>query len=280
VIVNQAATSSVRFLLVVLCVWGLVCAPGCSKKPVRRQIPFDLDKLLPVKPVPVTDENWREKGIRLAKEKKYKKAIEAFQSYILEDPEDYFGFNALAVCYKNSGDFSGAMKNYDRALELATLAEEESKILANIGNLYFSADKPQAALGFYKEAHERFKRNPLYLIFIARTFVVLQDYERARKVLGQAEEIESRLSRYERDDDRGLGDYLMAYSYLALNEEDKVYKYLEKAIKANPKRFVKRVRRDLSDEKSLLFTLKGDPKLSKILNKYSLKSFFEAIFRH
>ncbi|MDQ7781302.1 MAG: tetratricopeptide repeat protein [Desulfomonilaceae bacterium] len=224
------------------------------------------------------EENWREKGVRLAKEKKYHEAVEAFQNYVVEQPEDYFGFNALAVCHKNMGDLPSAMKNYDRALELATVSEEKAKILANIGNLYFAADKPQTALDLYKEAFSEFDKNPLYLIFIARTWVALAEFDRARKVLLQAEEMENRLSRYERDEDRGLGSYLMAYSYLALNEEDKVFKYLKKALITNPGRFVPRIRQDLTDEKSLLFTLRDSPELSDALKHHSLAAFFESMF--
>lgn len=268
-----------RNLLIVLSLWCVLVCVGCAKKQVRRGIPFGLDKLAYEKASPKVEENWREKGVRLAKEKKYREAVEAFENLVVEQPEDYFGFNALAVSYKNMGDLPSAMKNYDRALELATVPEEKAKILANIGNLYFAADKPQSALDLYKEAFSEFGGNPIYLIFIARTWVALGEYERARKVLRQAEEMEGRLSRYENEDDRGLGSYLMAYSYLALNEEDKVYKYLNKALEANPKRFVQRIKRDIIDEKSLLFTLRDNPELNEALKKHSLATFLESIFQ-
>ncbi len=270
----------IRNLLIFLCTWCAVVCAGCSKKQVRTVSPVSLEKLENKKKPPSVEETWREMGVRLAKEKKYQAAVDAFQNYVLEQPEDYFGFNALAVCYKNMGDLPGAMKNYDRALELATVSEEKAKILANIGNLYFAADKPQSALDMYKEAFSEFSKNPLYLIFIARTWVALDEYDRARKVLRQAEEMESRLSSYEREEDRGLGSYLMAYSYLALNEEDKVFKYLKKALEANPKRFVQRIKRDLADEKSLLFTLRDNSELNDALKQYSLATFFESIFKH
>ena len=265
-------------MVCLLCVACLVFHAACSKKPVRRGVPFGLDKLFDEIQIRPTDTDWREKGVQLAQQKKFSEAVEAFQNYVVQEPEEYFGFNALAVCHKNLGDFSTAMKNYDRALELTNISEEKAKILANIGNLYFSADKPQAALGFYKEAASEFRRNPLYLIFIARAFVVLEEYDRARKVLVEAEGMEDRLARYERDEDRGLGSYLMAYSYLALNEEDKVFKYLSKALKANPKRFVKRIKRDLADEKSLLYTLRDNEVLKEDLEKYSLSTFLESFF--
>jgi hypothetical protein len=106
-------------------------------------------------------------------------------------------------------------------------------------------------------------------VLIARTFVILNDYDRARKVLTSAEEMHKNLEKYERDEDKGLGSYLMAYCYLALDEEDKVFQHLENALKANAEKYASRIENDVSDEKSLLYTLKDDPRLKKMLSRYS-----------
>lgn len=259
------------------CLCFVLALGGCAKKQVKQGVPFGLDAI-PVEKVVRTDEPWREKGMRLVHENNYQQAIDAFKNYVLENPEDSFGFNALAVCYKNLGDPSEAMSNYERALELVVSPEEKAKILANIGNLYFSADKPQAALGFYKEAAE-FDKNPLYLVLIARTFIVLQELDRAKKVLVEVETLKDRFDTQERGEDRGLASYLVAHSYAALSEEDKVREYLRKALKANPKRFVPRLKRDLSDEKNILYTLKEDPDLTKALDGYSLEALLDYGFK-
>jgi tetratricopeptide (TPR) repeat protein len=256
-------------LVLVLCLAGLIT--GCSKKVLRLGMPFELDKVFENR-FTAPQENWKDKGVRLAKEKDFPQAIEAFMRYVEEDPQNFFGFNAIAVCYKNLGDHSNAMKNYERALEFADSPEEKAKILANIGNLYFSADKPQVALGYYKDAAGEFPKNPLYLIFIARTFVVLNENDRAGKVLASAEKVHKDLEKHERDDDKGLGSYLMAYCYAALNEEEKVFQHLENALKANPERYVSRIEQDVSDEKSLLYTLKDDKRLMKLLQPFRTKA--------
>jgi tetratricopeptide (TPR) repeat protein len=269
--VRRHRTCSAGVLLVRGAVAGICAAMmvgGCGKKPVGQGIVFDLDKVFTGRPSPAL-ENWKEKGVRLAKDKNFGEAVEAFKNHVQEDPENFFGFNALAVSFKNMGDHSQAMKNYERALEFVDSAEERAKVLANIGNLYYSANKPQAALGYYKEAAAEFDKNPLYLVLIARTFVTLDEYDRARKVLTEAQKIHKNLDKYERDEDRGLGSYLMAYSYAALSEEEKVFTYLENALKTNPGKYVKRIEEDLSDEKSLLYTLKDDPRLQELLRKYS-----------
>lgn len=213
--------------------------------------------------------------MRLVQDNKYEQAVKAFKAYVLEDPEDSFGFNALAVCYKNLGDQANAMRNFERALELVVSPEEKAKILGNIGNLYFSADKPQAALGFYKEAASVCEKNPLYRALIARTFIALQEYDRAGKVLAEVEKLQKHGDKYEREEDRGLAPYLMAQSYAALNEEEKVLEYLRRALKTNPGKFVPKLKKDLSDQRSLLYTLKEDPALSGILSGYSLETLLD-----
>ncbi len=261
-----AARSVMRFLLIGIC--AIVAAAGCGKKAVRQGMPFDLDKVFTGIPSP-KEESWKEKGVRLAKEKDYPKAIEAFTQHVVEEPESFYGFNAIAVCYKNLGDHSNAMKNFERASEFTESPEERAKVLANIGNLYFSAGRLQVALDNYKEAASEFPKDPLYLVLIARTFLMLGDHERAKRVLATAEKIHKNLEKYERGEDKGLGSYLAASCYLALNDESKVLQYLESALKANPAKYVPRIEKDTADEKNLLFTLKDDPSLKKIMAKYS-----------
>ncbi len=252
----------------VLGICAILAAAGCAKKQVRTGMPFGLDKVFTGLPAP-TKETWKDKGIRLAKEKQFDQAIQAFMEHVVEEPEDFSGFNGIAVCYKNMGDHANAMKNYERALEFADSHEDIAKIRANIGNLYFSAGKPQVALDNYREAAKEFDKNPLYLVLIARTWVILNEYERAKKVLMTAEEMHKNLEKYERDEEKGLGSYLMAHCYLALNEEDKVFQHLENALKANAEKYVSRIESDVSDEKSLLYTLKDDPRLKRMLGKHS-----------
>ena len=250
---------------------ALVVNGGCGKKILKSGVPFGLDSVFQRKADAVKP-SWKENGIRLAKERKFKEAINAFTQHVLEEPESFSGFNALAVCYKNMGDHVNAMQNFERALEFADSPEERAKILANIGNLYYVANKPQSALRYYKEATAEFDKNPLYLILIARTFVALQDYDRARRVLTTAEQIEKDLATYERDDERGLGSYLMAYCFIALHDEEKVFDHLENALKSNPERYVHRFNKDVNDPTSPLYTLKGDPRFEKLLKTYASQS--------
>ncbi|MGC8907419.1 MAG: tetratricopeptide repeat protein [Desulfomonilaceae bacterium] len=241
---------------------------GCGVKPLKKGVPFDLDQVFPGV-FAAELEGPKEKGLRLVKARDYAGAIEAFKNYVLEQPEDFFGFNAIAVCYKNLGDNAKAMQNFERALEFAHSPEERAKVLANIGNLYSASGKYQVALGYFKEAYNEFPENPMYLILIARTFIYLDEPQRAQKVVKTIEEAMADLPRYEREEDKGLGYYLLAQVYAALNEEEKVFETLRKAMKANPSRFIARIEADSSDETNLFYTLKDDSRLKRLIRAFA-----------
>jgi tetratricopeptide (TPR) repeat protein len=258
----------IRHYLILAGVVSALLLCGCAPKKVSKGTPFDLDKLFVRDEPVVTEETNKEKGIRLAREKDYATAIEAFKKHVEENPENFFGFNAIAVCCKNMGEQAEAIKNFERALEFADSPEDRAKVLANIGNLYFSSNQFQAALGLYKEAASEFDKNPLYLILIAKTFLVLGENDRARRVLSTVEQAHKDLDKHEPNEDKGFGAYIMANCYAALNEEDKVFNYLESAIKANPDKYIAKIQTESSDPRSLFYSLQGDPRLTKIIDRY------------
>jgi hypothetical protein len=95
--------------------------------------------------------------------------------------------------------------------------------------------------------------------------VVLDDYERP-KGAAAAEKTLQDLEKYERGETRGWDHISPAQCYLALNDESKVFQYLESALKANPARYA-RIEKDVVDERNLLYTLKDDPLLKKTMAK-------------
>ncbi|MGC8605255.1 MAG: hypothetical protein ACP5VS_16430, partial [Desulfomonilaceae bacterium] len=136
------------------------------------------------------------------------------------------------------------------------------------GNLYYATAKYQAALGFYKEAAAEFDKNPMYMILIARTFVVLGDYDRAKKVLSVIDTKSLTSDDSDRGEDSGLNNYLLAEIHAGLNDEKGVYKNLASALSLNPARFGPKLRKDMRDEKSLFYTLQGDRQMQNILARY------------
>jgi tetratricopeptide (TPR) repeat protein len=254
--------------IAILLLLASVLLGGCGVKSLKKGVPFDLDKVFPGV-FAAEPETSKEKGLKLVKAKDYHGAIEAFKNYVLEQPEDFFGFNAIAVCYKNLGDNTKAMQNFERALEFAHSPDERAKVLVNIGNLYSASGKYQVALGYFKEAYNEFPENPMHLILIARTFIYLDEPQRAQKVVKTIEEAIADLPKYEREEDKGLGYYLLAQVYAALNEEDKVFETLRKAMKANPSRFIARIEADSSDETNLFYTLRDDSRLKKLIRGFA-----------
>jgi tetratricopeptide (TPR) repeat protein len=265
--------SRLLIILSMLCVFvcASILATGCSKKIIRQSTVFDLDKTFAEKSED-SRENFKDKGIQLARERNFVQAIDLLKKYTQDRPADFSAFNALAISYKNTGDFSNAMLNFEKALNLASAAEERAKILANIGNLYYSDGKYQAALGFYKEAASEFDKNPMYMILIARTFVVLGDYDRAKKVLSTLNSKGFCPSDLDKGEDRGLNNYLLAEIYTGLNDEKKVYANIEEALKLDLPRFRAKLLHDMRDEKNLFYTLKGDKRVNDILARHGSSS--------
>ena len=100
---------------VVCCVLPL--SFGCSKKVVRNGTVFGLDTLSLGKSVE-SDENLKEKGIGLAREKHFEKAIEDFTKALSLKPDYYFAYNNLGLARMKLEDYGGAVKAYTKAIEL------------------------------------------------------------------------------------------------------------------------------------------------------------------
>lgn len=274
-LLNGLSPRGIVFSALMVCAFAmlLLCA-GCSKKVVRKDtMVFDLDEVFKKGSGSVEageiHEQWRERALELARSGDMKEAVEAFERYVEQDPENYFGFNGLAVCYKRLKDQPAALTNFDRALELADTSSERAKVLGNIGNLYLDANQPQAALGYYKEAASKNKNHPYYLILIAYTFLKLGDHDRAHKVLVEAEDNIKRLKQLD-NVDQGKSYYYLARCLLGAGEEDreKVYRYLKLALKADSERLLPRLKRDVNNGQSLFYTLKDDEDLEKLLSQF------------
>ena len=100
----------------------LILLVGCSKKIVMQKSVFDLDNLSFEQPES-SGENLKGKGIRLAREKSFPEAIECLKKYTETEPKDFSAFNAMAISYKNIGDFAQAMKYFEKALNLTNVPE-------------------------------------------------------------------------------------------------------------------------------------------------------------
>ena len=273
----MVAGNGFRYVLV-LFLSGLIIlttVTGCSKKTVRNSsMVFNLDDVFKKRSDsnidPELHQKWKETALELARAGELKEAIEAFEKYIEQDPENYFGFNGLAVCYKKMKNPVSAMTNFDRALEFADEPAERAKILGNIGNLYLDTNQLKTALGHYREAANVYKKQPYYLILIAFTFLKQGQPDRAQKVLAQAERKISRLKELDQSE-QGKAYYYMARCILGTGEQDqeRVYRYLKLALKADPKHLVPRLKKDVNNGESLFYTLKDEKDFVNLISQYS-----------
>jgi tetratricopeptide (TPR) repeat protein len=247
----------------------LLSSGGCAKSVVKSDYaPFNFDKVFSGL-FPDRDESLRDRGIRLVREKDYESAAETFKKLVEEKTDDFFALNALAVCYKNQGDDSKAMENFEKALKIAGTGPRRAKVLANIGNLYYAAGKFQVSLGYYKEAAAESQENPLFLALTARNFLALDERDRAGKVLSNAEQLLKNPAKIEGDEDKGLTYYLMGESYLALNDEKKFFENFDRSVSIDPIKFLHMLKKDLYDPKSVLYTLRDDPRMRKYIKRHA-----------
>jgi tetratricopeptide (TPR) repeat protein len=248
---------------------------ACGLKTTVKGVVFDMDKVIQefkelTSPASQgQDQPRREEGRRLAEAGDLRAAVEAFKRVVEEEPENFFGFNAIGVCFKNMGDDENALKNFERALEFAESPKDHAKVLSNIGNLYFTRGNLQAALGYYKEASSYSDKNPLYFALIARTFMALGEADRAQRVLAQSDEQGATPDDGDKPEDAATAYYLMALCWAGLGNEAEMMRRLELSLRTDPTRMAVRLGKDLQDERSLLYTMKDEPALKALGAKYS-----------
>ncbi len=212
--------------------------------------------------------SWKDRGLALVGKRKYRDAIIAFQRYMREHPNDFFGPNAIGICYKNIGNHKEAVRHFDMALELAKKPEHKAKARANLGSLYYSTGNLQTALGYFKEAASDDRANILYPVFIARTFVGLNEHERARKVLAQIERNRRLREETTQRSNAARAYYLAARCYLAMGDTDKVVPSFKKALDLRPLTYLGRLKKDLENENSPLRSLREQSDMRKLLSEY------------
>jgi tetratricopeptide (TPR) repeat protein len=212
--------------------------------------------------------SWKDRGLALVGKRKYREAIVAFERYMKEHPNDFFGPNAVGICYKNIGNHKEAVRYFDRALELAQKPAQKAKARANLGSLYYSTGNLQTALGYFKEAASEDRANILYPVFIARTFVGLNEHERARNVLAQIERNRRVSEDMTRRSNAARAYYLAARCCPAMGDTDKVVPYLKRALALCPLTYLGRLKNDLENENSPFRSLREQSDMRKLLSEY------------
>jgi len=99
-------------------------------------------------------------GTLYLKESNYKEAQDHFAEAVKESDRDAEAHNSLGICFQHSGDYEGAIKEYNTAINLYNAKLKEDKRIArklaivynNLGSSQFQIGKKEEALQNYNEA--------------------------------------------------------------------------------------------------------------------------------
>lgn len=114
-------------------------------------------------------------GNEMMKYEKYDSAIESFQSVLLEDSTYVPVLDNIAVCYRRLGDYTNALKYYNKSLKVYP---EGENALINIGVLYTDMSKFDISNKFYLQVRQLYPDNPEGYFGLAKNYLILEDFEK------------------------------------------------------------------------------------------------------
>ncbi len=133
-------------------------------------------------------ETYTNLGTLLAKQKKYDKALWYFKkaaenpSYMKKD----IAYYNIALIYKHMGNFKLYEENLKKAISYNAFL---LPAYVSLGNLYLDQEKYQDALSVYLTAKDKGLVSPLINIGLAKVYLHLKDYEKAKEYLHKAKKL-------------------------------------------------------------------------------------------
>ncbi len=163
-----------------------------------------------------------DKGNKLFAKKKYKEAIELFESILKDMPK-------LTMIYKNIGNCYFAMEQYDKAIENYKKAIREkgdnTDIFVAIGNSYINKGENEKALEWYQKADVSKIKDFNVLYNIGVIFYNNFKYDKAVEFFKMA---------VDHNPDFKEGWYQLGITYVALNKTKEAIETLEKYLQIAP----------------------------------------------
>ncbi len=133
-------------------------------------------------------ETYTNLGTLLAKQKKYDKALWYFKkaaenpSYMKKD----IAYYNIALIYKNMGNLKLYEENLKKAISYNAFL---LPAYVSLGNLYLDQERYQDALSVYLTAKDKGLVSPLINIGLAKIYLHLKDYEKAKEYLHKAKKL-------------------------------------------------------------------------------------------
>ena len=157
----------------------------------------------------------------LIAQEKFIELVEAAETIILEQPDDYLGYWWKGRALTFTGRTEDAIKSFTEALKHATNNKEESKIMSSISNIYNIQKKYDKTLQYTEIALELNPENVVAVIARSIALASTGKKNEARQLL---------------DANRRLfkEDYQKACVYAVLREKEEALKYLSKTLESNP----------------------------------------------
>lgn len=158
-----------------------------------------------------------EKGLALAKEKKYREAIEQLNIAVQADPKAIAPYGLRGQVYMKAKEYDKAIEDFNRVL---TARPNHPLALKHRGQAYYQRKDYILATGDFKLASQLVKGDSKLMIDLGRTYHVTKHYEDAINSFTRAIEI---------DPSFAPAYMFRFFSYQSMRMSEKAQKDLEKA---------------------------------------------------
>jgi tetratricopeptide (TPR) repeat protein len=123
----------------------------------------------------------------------HKKAVEAFEKILADDPDDYNTLHALAVSKEKSGDIDGAITDLKKAISLNKNARDEYEFL---GRLYTKVNSGEDAMKAYISFFDNKGKNQTIALKVGTYLYKKNNLKDAKKYLDMVKGNASKTSTY------------------------------------------------------------------------------------
>ena len=134
------------------------------------------------------------KGNDLFDEEKYDEAILAYQEFLTQNPSAYqVGFN-IADCYREKGEYTAAIAEFEKILELTPQddpsgQEFAAKALAGIGECWLLQEDFEKAQEYFEKSMDTHSENELIAYNVGEIYFSNQKLDEALEFFTKASEL-------------------------------------------------------------------------------------------
>ena len=117
----------------------------------------------------------------------YDGSIEAYETVLKDDPNDFDSLVNLGVTYALMDEMEKAGEAYNKALLCDPKDERSVMFYVDLGHYYISTGKPVSATEYLEKAREYSSENPYTHAYLAISYAMLYKYDESDDALTKAE---------------------------------------------------------------------------------------------